>query len=424
MALDLLKELANRGLLAQVSHKEELRDHLSSGNRTVYCGFDPTAESLHIGNLVPLLTLRRFQEHGHTPLILIGGATGLIGDPSGRSDERNLNSESVVETWVANIREQAKYFLDFDGDNAALIVNNLDWTRNRDVISFLRDVGKHFSVNQMVQRDSVKSRLERDGEGISYTEFSYMLLQANDYAELAENHRCTIQIGGSDQWGNIVSGMDLVRRRASVEAFAITMPLVTKADGTKFGKSAGGSICLDPQLTSPYSFFQFWYNTADLDIEAYLKTFTFLPLDEINNLVKMTMERPEQRLAQRALAREITILVHGVEAADSSARISRCLFEGEVSGLVEPDYKQLKLDGVGATRIEIESIGLLDAIVSSGLATSRGAARKLVQGKGISLNGKIQSDLEFNLSPKNAAFGKYHLLRKGKKNWHLLFYDT
>ena len=230
MALDLLEELANRGLLAQVSHNEELRDHLSSASRTVYCGFDPTAESLHIGNLVPLLTLRRFQENGHSPLILIGGATGLIGDPSGRSDERNLNSEGEVKAWVANIRDQAKCFLDFDGDNPALLVNNLDWTKNRDVISFLRDIGKHFSVNQMVQRDSVKSRLERDDEGISYTEFSYMLLQANDYAELAENYGCTVQIGGSDQWGNIVSGMDLVRRRTGIDAFAITMPLVTKAD--------------------------------------------------------------------------------------------------------------------------------------------------------------------------------------------------
>ena len=424
MALDLLEELANRGLLAQVSHNEELRDHLSSASRTVYCGFDPTAESLHIGNLVPLLTLRRFQENGHSPLILIGGATGLIGDPSGRSDERNLNSEGEVKAWVANIRDQAKCFLDFDGDNPALLVNNLDWTKNRDVISFLRDIGKHFSVNQMVQRDSVKSRLERDDEGISYTEFSYMLLQANDYAELAENYGCTVQIGGSDQWGNIVSGMDLVRRRTGIDAFAITMPLVTKADGTKFGKSAGGSIWLDPQLTSPYSFFQFWYNTADLDVEAYLKTFTFLELDEIARLVKMTIEKPEKRIAQRALAREITILVHGEEAADSSARISRCLFEGDVAGLVESDYEQLKLDGVGATRIELESIGLLDAIVSSGLATSRGAARKLVQGKGISLNGKIQSDLQVSLGQKNAAFGKYQLLRKGKKNWHLLFYDA
>ena len=277
----LLEELHSRGLIAQVSDESGLSEHLAAQPRTLYCGFDPTADSLHIGNLVPLLTLRRFQEAGHKPILLLGGATGLIGDPSGRSDERSLNDSGIVAHWVEKIRHQVSGLLDFTGNNPASIANNLDWTRDLDVISFLRDVGKHFSVNSMIQRDSVRSRLERDGEGISYTEFSYMLLQAMDYYELARRSGCTVQIGGSDQWGNIVSGMDLVRRRLSQEAFALTVPLVTKADGTKFGKTSAGAVWLDPARTSPYSFYQFWLNSADADVEHFLKVFTFLDLETI-----------------------------------------------------------------------------------------------------------------------------------------------
>ncbi len=277
----LIDDLKQRGLFAQASDEEGLARHLANGSRTLYCGFDPTAESLQIGNLVPLLTLRRFQAQGHRPILLLGGATGLIGDPSGRGDERNLNDSVVVETWVERIRAQVEPFLDFSGNAAAVMVNNLDWTKDLDVISFLRDVGKHFSVNAMIQRESVKSRLDRKGEGISYTEFSYMLLQANDYLELAKRHGCTVQIGGSDQWGNIVSGMDLVRRALGTSAYALTVPLITKADGTKFGKTAAGAVWLDPAHTSPYSFYQFWFNCADADVVKYLKVFTFLGLEEI-----------------------------------------------------------------------------------------------------------------------------------------------
>jgi tyrosyl-tRNA synthetase len=268
----LLDELRRRGLVAQVSGEAELERHLAGASRTLYCGFDPTADSLHIGNLVPLLTLRRFQQHGHRPVLLLGGATGMIGDPSGRSTERNLNDPAVIGGWLERIRGQVERLVDFDGNNAAILVNNLDWTASLDVITFLREVGKHFSVNQMIQRESVRSRLEREGEGISYTEFSYMLLQANDYTELARRYDCTLQIGGSDQWGNIVSGMDLVRRKLGRDSFALTLPLVTRSDGSKFGKTAGGSIWLDAARTSPYSFYQFWLNTTDADVVSYLKS--------------------------------------------------------------------------------------------------------------------------------------------------------
>ncbi len=420
MGLNILEELTARGLLAQASHEEELKDHLAGAPRTLYSGFDPTAESLHIGSLVPLITLRRFQMYGHSPILLLGGATGLIGDPSGRSDERTLNSEDQVKTWVNSIRDQVEQFLDFEGVNSARVVNNLDWTSNFDLISFLRDIGKHFSVNQMIQRDSVRSRLEREGDGISYTEFSYMLLQANDYAELARRYNCTLQIGGSDQWGNIVSGMDLVRRQSGQEAFALTVPLVTKADGTKFGKTAGGAIWLNPKMTSPYSFYQFWYNTADADVDAHLKMFTFLQLEEIAGITESTITRPEERIAQRTLAEEVTNLVHGKEATRSSIRISQCLFNGDIVGLKKSDFEQLTLDGMESTVVEKETINLLDALVKSGLANSRGAARKLVNSNGVSLNGIVQEDPEARLGAGNAAFGRYHLLRRGKKNWHLL----
>ena len=264
--MNVLDDLEQRGLIAQVSDADGLREHLASGSRTLYCGFDPTADSLHIGNLVPLLTLRRFQLAGHRPVLLLGGATGLIGDPSGRDDERSLNSQEVVGSWLGRIHDQVDRFLDFEGEGGAKIVNNLDWTAGLDVISFLRDIGKHFSVNAMVQRDSVRSRLERDGEGISYTEFSYMLLQSMDYLQLAERMDCTLQIGGSDQWGNIVSGVDLIRRRLGRTAFALTLPLVTRADGAKFGKTAAGAVWLDAAKTSPYRFYQFWLNTPDADV--------------------------------------------------------------------------------------------------------------------------------------------------------------
>jgi tyrosyl-tRNA synthetase len=420
MSARLIDELSQRGLIAQVSDQAGLSEHLEAGSRTLYCGFDPTADSLHIGNLVPLLTLRRFQLAGHRPILLMGGATGLIGDPAGRNDERSLNSGDVVAGWVDRIHRQVEGFVDFSGNNAALITNNLEWTADLDVISFLRDVGKHFSVNAMLQRESVRARLDRDEDGISYTEFSYMLLQAMDFVELAQRYNCSLQIGGSDQWGNIVSGMDLVRRRLQTEAYALTVPLIAKADGTKFGKTAEGAVWLDAQRTSPYSFYQFWLNTADADVVNFLKIFTFVGLDEIAELAQAAADAPQQREAQQRLADEVTTLVHGVQALESAQRISQCLFQGDVQGLSEVDLEQLQQDGMDCTTVDPGPIGLLAALAESGLAQSRGAARKLVQGNGVHINGVVQDDIERELNWQDALFGRFYLLRRGKKNWHLI----
>ncbi len=420
MSNALIDELKARGLLAQVSDEDGLAEHLSEGSRTVYCGFDPTADSLHIGNLVPLLTLRRFQAHGHRPILLLGGATGLIGDPSGRTDERSLNQTDVVATWVENIRRQVEGLVSFEGNNAAIIENNLEWTADMDVISFLRDVGKYFSVNAMIQRDSVRTRLEREDQGISYTEFSYMLLQSMDYAELAERHQCSVQVGGSDQWGNIVSGMDLVRRKLGKEAFALTVPLITKSDGTKFGKTAAGAVWLDAGRTSPYSFYQFWLNTADADVEHFLKIFTFLSVAEIEAVMGEFQESPGQRLAQRTLAEAVTRMLHGDEALESAVRITEALFSGTIDALTEADLVQLTQDGMDTTEVEAQHVGLLSVLADSGLAPSRGQARKLVASGGVRINGSVAEDPEAELDFSDALHGRFYLLRRGKKNWHLL----
>lgn len=417
-----MQELRWRGLIAQVSDEDKLGEHLRSGARFLYCGFDPTADSLHIGSLVPLLALRRFQLYGHTPILLLGGATGLIGDPSFRDDERSLNTQDTVASWVESLRTQVAPYLDFSGNNAAVLANNLEWTENLDVISFLRDIGKHFSVNSMIQRESVKARLDRADQGISYTEFSYMLLQGMDYLELAKRHNCTLQIGGSDQWGNILSGIDLVRRNLGAEAFAMTLPLVTKADGTKFGKTAGGSVWLDANKTSPYSMFQFWLNTADADVGAYLKIFTFLERDEIDALIAEVLEHPERRNAQRRLAEEVTAIVHGADAVKSAQRITEALFAksgGGIAQLLEADLQQLTLDGLGSTPCSTGT-GLLTAMAQSGLAKSTGEARKLISGGGVQLNGEVVQDERMELDFSKALFGRYFVLRKGKKNYHLL----
>ncbi len=423
MSRTLLEELHERGLIAQISDEAGLARHLADGSRTLYCGFDPTSDSLHIGNLVPLITLRRFQAFGHRPILLLGGATGLIGDPSGRSDERSLNSGQVVAQWVERIRDQVQSFVEFEGNNAAIIANNLDWASKLDVIGFLRDIGKHFSVNTMIQRESVKSRLDREGEGISYTEFSYMLLQALDYLELADRYDCSLQIGGSDQWGNILSGMDLVRRKLNKESYALTLPLITKADGSKFGKTAGGAVWIDRAKTSPYSFYQFWLNTADADVINYLKVFTFVSLEEIAEVALGMAESPHLREAQKRLAEEMTRLVHGEDALSSVLRITRCLFEGDLEGLSEEDLEQLHLDGMDCTALVGGGSGLLACLVQAELASSRGAARKLVESGGVSVNGKVQRDVERILEWSDALFGRYYLVRRGKKKWHLLVRD-
>ncbi|MEC8619125.1 MAG: tyrosine--tRNA ligase [Pseudomonadota bacterium] len=416
-----IDELRWRGLLTQVSDERGLLEYLDSGCQSLYCGFDPTADSLHVGSLVPLLALRRFQLQGHRPLLLLGGATGMIGDPSGRDDERSLNAGETISNWIQALRVQVSGFLEFDTEdgNSAKIVNNLDWTHDLPVIDFLRDIGKHFSVNSMIQRDSVKSRLERANEGISYTEFSYMLLQAMDFLRLAQNEGCLLQIGGSDQWGNIVSGIDLIRRHTGESAFAFTMPLVTKADGTKFGKSAAGAVWIDPKKTSPYAFYQFWLNTADADVVKFLKLFTFLTQDEIENLEVEIQDRPELRQAQKKLAREVTTIVHGEQAVVAADRISTALFAGDAGQLLESDLEELQQDGMPCTSCAA-GVGLLTAMVEAGLTKSAGEARKLVQANGIKLNGDSIDDVGRDLTFEDALFKRFYLLRKGKKNYHLI----
>ena len=416
-----IDELRWRGLLTQVSDEQGLLEYLDSGCQSLYCGFDPTADSLHVGSLVPLLALRRFQLQGHRPLLLLGGATGMIGDPSGRDDERSLNAGETVSNWIQALRVQVSGFLEFDTQDgtAAKIVNNLDWTHDLPVIDFLRDIGKHFSVNSMIQRDSVKSRLERTNEGISYTEFSYMLLQAMDFLRLAQNEGCLLQIGGSDQWGNIVSGIDLIRRHTGESAFAFTMPLVTKADGTKFGKSAAGAVWIDPKKTSPYAFYQFWLNTADADVVSFLKLFTYLAQDEIESLEVEIQDRPELRKAHKKLAQEVTTIVHGEQAVVAAERISAALFAGDGGQLLESDLQELQQDGMPCTSCAAGT-GLLTAMVEAGLTKSTGEARKLIQANGIKLNGDSIDDVGRDLTFEDALFKRFYLLRKGKKNYHLI----
>lgn len=423
MSTDLIRELQWRGLISQVSDEDALSAHLAEAPRTLYCGFDPTADSLHIGSLVPLLALRRFQLCGHRPILLLGGATGLIGDPSFRDDERSLNDPAVVASWVEALRRQVGGFLAFDGDNSARVVNNLDWTAELNVISFLRDIGKHFSVNAMIQRDSVRTRLERTDQGISYTEFSYMLLQGMDYLELARRYQCSLQIGGSDQWGNIVSGLDLVRRHLASNAFALTLPLVTKSDGTKFGKTAAGAIWLDPLKTSPYTFYQFWLNVADADVIRFLKLFTFLSAPEIEALEAQMQAHPERRGAQRQLAQEVTALVHGASAVVSAQRISEALFGNEFSALNASDFAQLQQDGLPATGLG-QAQGVLNVMVAAGLAKSTGEARKLVSSGAVRINGLQIKDPRYQLDFADALFEKYFLIRRGKKAYHLIWHES
>ena len=419
----LLSVLERRELLGQVSDRGGLEAHLATAPRVLYAGFDPTAPSLQIGNLVTLLMLRRFQLGGHRPIALVGGATGLIGDPSWRPDERALNPAETVEAWVQGIRAQVARFIDLEGACAGRVVDNLDWTRELDLIRFLREVGKHFSVNAMMQRDSVRSRLERDGAGISYTEFSYMLLQAYDFVELARRHDCTLQVGGSDQWGNIVSGVDLARRMLKRQAFALTHPLVTRQDGTKFGKSAAGAVWLDAERTSPYAFYQFWLNTADADVARFARCFTLLDDGEVQAVAAAVRERPERRDGQRTLAREVTQLVHGADGVASAERITAALFQGDVRELDAADCAQLAQDGMAVTAVAPDT-GLLDAMTGAGLAASNGAGRRLVQGRGVRVNGRVVADPGFRLSAANALHGRYHVVRRGRKNWHMLVVES
>ncbi len=416
---DIISDLESRDLIAQLAGGDDLKAHLGSGSRTLYCGFDPTAESLHIGNMVPLLALKRFQEAGHQPIALLGGATGLIGDPSFKDAERQLNSADVVAQWSERLKPQLSQFLDFEsGSNKALLVNNLDWIKGYDVLTFLRDVGKHFSVNAMIQKESVKQRIEREGEGISYTEFSYMILQSFDFAELNNRFGCTLQIGGSDQWGNITGGIDLTRRLYQQQVYGATLPLITKADGTKFGKTESGTIWMDANKTSPYAFYQFWLNTADADVYRFLKYFTFLDPAEIDAIERSDRESQGKPEAQGILAREVTRLLHDSDGLEAAVRISEALFSGDIGRLTESDLAQLALDGLPSSQISAGS-GIVEALVSTELARSNKMAREFIGNGAVSVNGNPVKSVDFSLTADQALGGRFFVLKRGKKLFHL-----
>ncbi|MEE4191378.1 MAG: tyrosine--tRNA ligase [Halieaceae bacterium] len=428
MGTPILEDLNARELVFQLTSEAELTEHLATGSRTLYCGFDPTADSLHIGSLVPLLMLRRFQLAGHKPIALVGGATGLVGDPSFKAQERQLNTPDVVAGWVDKIRSQVEAFIDFDcGDNSAVVVNNLDWTAEVSVLDFLRDIGKHFSVNAMIQKESVKQRIEREGSGISFTEFTYMILQSFDFSELNHRHGCTLQIGGSDQWGNITGGIDLTRRLHGEQVYGLTMPLVTKADGTKFGKTESGTIWLDPARTSPYAFYQFWINTADADVYRFLRYFTFLGVAEIADIEAADRNRQSRPEAQAILAREVTRLVHGDEGLSAAQRITEALFSGDTSSLSEADLDQLRLDGLPSSELgaeQMDSGTVTQLLTDAGMASS-GKQVKDALGRGaVLVNGEALTEAD-NMDPAasfaldKAVYGRFYLVRLGKKKYHL-----
>jgi len=414
--MNLIEDLRWRGLLAQSTDEAALLEALKKPT-TLYVGFDPTAPSLHAGNLVVLLVLRRFQLAGHNPIALVGGATGLVGDPSGKNEERTLNSTEIVEGWVNRIRKQVSAFLDFDApENPAQVVNNLDWTAPLSAIEFLRDIGKHFSVNQMLSKDSVSARLE--GGGISYTEFSYQVLQSYDFLELFRRNNCTLQVGGSDQWGNIVAGLDLIRRVEQGSGHALTVPLLMKADGTKFGKTAGGSVWLDPEMTSPYAFFQFWLNSDDKDVINFLKVFSFKSHEEINELEKSHNENPGLREAHRALARELTSLVHSEETTQRVEAAARALFgQGELSELDEATLESALAELPRTTISAQEEIPTwVDLLAATGVVDSKSAARRIVKEGGAYLNNQKISGEDFRPAKTDFLCGKYAVLRKGKRD--------
>lgn len=428
--MSVIKDLQSRGLIAQTTDIEALDALLNEQKISLYCGFDPTADSLHIGHLLPVLALRRFQQAGHTPIALVGGATGMIGDPSFKATERSLNSAETVAGWVESIRNQLKPFLSFEGDNAAIMANNADWFGSMNCLDFLRDIGKHFSVNAMLNKESVKQRIERDDVGISFTEFAYSLLQGYDFAELNKRHGAVLEIGGSDQWGNITAGIDLTRRLHQKQVFGLTLPLVTKSDGTKFGKTEGGAVWLNAKKTSPYQFYQFWLKVADADVYKFLKYFTFLSIEEIDAIEakdKASGTKPE---AQRILAEEMTRLIHGEEALAAAQRISESLFAEDQSHLTESDFEQLALDGLPTFEVS-ESLNVVETLVKTGLASSNKEARGFVNSKAVLLNGKPaeannpnhaaeKPDDAYMLTDEYKRFGKYTIVRRGKRNHALL----
>lgn len=412
--MHILDELRWRGVLAQSTDEQALREALSAGPVTLYCGFDPTAPSLHIGNLVQILTLRRMQDAGHRPLGLVGGATGLIGDPK-MTAERTLNDPEVVAGWVERIRKQIEPLLRFDGPNAARIVNNLDWTAGLSAIDFLRDVGKHYRLGTMLAKETVARRLASD-QGISFTEFSYQILQGMDFLELYRRYGCTLQSGGSDQWGNLLSGVELTRKVEGAAVHALATPLITKADGTKFGKTESGTVWLDPEMTSPYAFYQFWLNQADADVAGYLKVFTFRTQEEIAELERAVAERPQAREAQRALAEDVTTLVHGADATRSVVAASQALFgRGDLAGLDERTLGAAVAELPRAT-LGDEPREVVDLLVEAGLVASRGAGRRAIAEGGVSVNNERVSAEDAVVGTGDLLHGRWALLRRGKRS--------
>ena len=419
--MNIFDELEWRGLFSDCTDTAELRNRLDAPI-TLYCGFDPTADSLHVGNLVPLLALRRFQLAGHHPLALAGGATGSIGDPSGKSQERQLLTKELLDSNIASVKEQLKRLLDFESKtNPANLIDNADWTAPVSFLDFLRDIGKHFSVNQMVAKESVRARMEDRESGISYTEFSYMLLQAFDFYVLCRDRNCELQIGGSDQWGNITAGIELTRKKISRTVFGLTLPLITNSDGSKFGKTAAGAIWLDPKKTSVYRFYQFWIRVDDRDVIRYLKYFTFFTREEVESLSAMHAEKPEARAAHRALAGAVTDMIHGQAATAEAIRASEILFGGRLEGISEATFNDIvgEVPSKQLEKAKLESSGLLlvELLALSGLCSSKGQARKDIEGGGVNINNIRESDIQRLVTTNDLLFGKHILLRKGKRNY-------
>ncbi|WP_026582523.1 tyrosine--tRNA ligase [Bacillus sp. J33] len=419
--MNLLEELQWRGIVYQQTDEEGIENTLEKEKISLYCGVDPTADSMHIGHLLPFLTLRRFQKEGHRPIVLVGGATGLIGDPSGKSEERKLQTLEAVQHNVDCIQNQLKRIFDFDSENGAIMVNNYDWAGSMDIVTFLRDYGKHVGVNYMLAKDTISSRLET---GISFTEFTYTILQAMDFLHLYENHNCKMQIGGSDQWGNITTGLELIRKMApeGSKAYGLTIPLVTKADGTKFGKTESGAIWLDPEKTSPYEFYQFWINTADADVIKYLKYFTFLSREEIEDLEKAVQEEPHLRKAQKALAEEMTRLIHGDEALEQAIKITAALFSGDIKNLSASEIQQGFKDVPSYEHSEGGEIGIVELLVAAKISPSKRQAREDVTNGAVSVNGERVTELDYTLSEKDKIEGQFTVIRRGKKKYFLIKY--
>ncbi|MCC9274578.1 MAG: tyrosine--tRNA ligase [Enterococcus aquimarinus] len=411
-------ELKDRGLIHQTTDEVALEKQLNEETVKLYVGFDPTADSLHIGHLLPVLMLRRFQQHGHVPIALVGGGTGMIGDPSFKDQERQLNTLDTVKNWSESIKHQLSRFIDFeDATNPAVIANNYDWLGETLLIDFLRDVGKHFTINYMMSKESVKRRIET---GISYTEFAYQLLQAYDFLKLYETHGCLLQLGGSDQWGNITAGIELLRREKEVQGFGLTMPLITKADGTKFGKTEGNAVWLDAEKTTPYEFYQFWINTDDRDVIKFLKYFTFLSLEEIAAIETEFLATPESRLAQKKLAEEVTSLVHGQEAYEQALRISQALFSGDIKGLSGEEIKQ-GFKGVPTYNVTQEDdLALVELLIAANVVPSKRQAREDIKNGAIYINGERIQELTYVISESDKIDGHSTVIRRGKKKYHLL----